>query len=93
MLGHHGVLPLTFLERDQRERVLGHEGLDGRHEGLAHWSHERRGRKQLAAMRPEKPRHAALGLQPGDVHVEVHPVEAFHLERRVLAQDLTHRAW
>jgi hypothetical protein len=93
VLGHHLVLPLAFLEGDQRERVLDHEGLDGRHEGLAHRSHEGRRRKQVAAMRPEEPRHAALGLQPWYVYVEVHPVDALHFQRYVLAQNLRHRAW
>ena len=49
--------------------------------------------KRLAAMRAEEPGHAALGLEPRDVHVEVHPVDALDLQGHVVAQDLRHGAW
>ena len=93
VLGHHVVLPLAFLEGDQRQLVLGDERVDGRHKGLADRGHEHRGGKHLAPVRAEEGRHARVELEPGDIHVEVHPVDAFDLECRMVFQDLTHGAW
>ena len=91
LLGHHVVLPLALRERDQRHAVLRHEDLDRRDEGLADRIHQRRGGERVATMRAEEVRHPALVLQLRHVDVEVHPVDALDLERRVLGEDLARR--
>ena len=89
VLGHHRVLALTFLEGDQRHRLLRHEPVDRPHERLAHRGHEGRGRKQLAPVRTEEVRHPAFILEPGNIHVEVHPVDALDLERPVWSRRIS----
>ena len=92
-LGHHVVLSLTFLKGEQRHLVRRHKRFDRRHERPTHRGHQGRGGKQLAAMGAKEPGDAALGLEPRHIRVEVQAVDAFDFQRRVLAQDLTHRAW
>jgi hypothetical protein len=78
VLGHDVLFPLLLGERDRGDLLGLNEGLDGPQERLGDRLHERRGGKQVAAMMPEEAGHPLLALEPGHVHVEVHPVDALH---------------
>jgi hypothetical protein len=93
MRGHDVVLPLAFLKREQRHALRGHEGLDRGHERHADGGHQDRGRKRVTSVRAEEGRHAAVVLQLGHVDVEIQPVDALHLQRRVLLENFAHGAW
>jgi len=91
--GHHVVLPLPGGEGEERNLLPGCEGLDRPDEGLADRVHQSRGGDRVPAVVPEEPDHPALRLELGDVHVEVHPVDALHFQGHVVAEDLRHGSW
>ena len=87
------VLALPLGEGDQGDLFLLDEAIDRGDEGLAHGVHEGRGGEGLSAMEAEESGHAAVGLQPGLVDVEVHAVDAFDLEGHVLLEDIGDGTW
>ena len=93
VLRHHVVLPLTLLERDERDLVRLHEGVNGGDEPLADGIHQRRRGDGLAAVTPEEGGDPALVLQPRHVGVQVHPVDALDFQRDVLPQNLGDGPW
>jgi len=44
---------------------------------------------QLAMHEPDQP---ARVLQPGHIHVEIHPVDSLHLEHHVIVEDISDSA-
>ena len=88
----HIVLALTPDEVDHRHLVVAAEPVDRTDEALADRVHQRRGRERRPAMAAEEPHHPVHVLQPGLVHVQVHPVDALHLHGDVLTQDISDAA-
>jgi hypothetical protein len=87
------VLALAFGERNERDLMLLDESLHRGDESLAHGIHEGRGGKRLPAMKPEERRDTTVGLEPGLIDIEVHPVDAFDLESDMILEDFGNRAW
>jgi hypothetical protein len=76
---------LAGREGEEGDALSGREGLDGRYERLADWLHQRRGGERVAPVVAEEADHPALRREPGDVHIQVHAVDALHFQRHVLA--------
>src|ERR671918_2388596 len=47
----------------------------------------------MAAMTAEELRYPVLTLQGRNVHVQIHPINAFQLERDVLIEDFGYALW
>jgi len=86
------VLALPLAEMHQLQPVRGDEVVDVRHESLAHRVHQRGRGIDVAAVAGEEPRHPAAVSQPGLPDVQVHPVDALHLERHMIRKDISHGA-
>jgi len=87
------VLALVLAKAHQVNPAVGHEMLDGPHEGRGLRCHCRRRGETLAEVAAQVPHHAAHALQLRHVDVEVHPVDALALEHDVLAQDFANAVW
>ena len=87
MLAHALLLALPAAELHHLDPGPLGEALDPRHEVPRHRRHQRRRRHRLAAHLAEEPRRPAARLQDGHVGVEVHPVDAFEFQRRVLGEN------
>jgi hypothetical protein len=92
VLVHHVVLALALDEVDDRDPPLACEGLDRGDERVADRGQDRAGRDRETKMMPDEPGDRARMLQPGLVHVAVHPVDRLDLEHRVTGQDIAGRA-
>jgi len=90
---HHVVLPLFGREGDEGDLLPGREGLQGPDEGLADRVHQGRGGKRVPAVVAEERDHAPLVLELGDVHVEVHAINALDFQRDVLPENLGDGSW
>ena len=44
-------------------------------------------------MEPEERGHSAVGLESRLIHVEVHPVDAFHFQSHMVLEDFGDRTW
>ena len=86
------VLALPLAERDERDARGGGERADGRDEGRADGLHQRRGGEGVPPVEPEEGDHPQLVLEPGDVHVQVQPVDALHFQGHMLGEDLGNAA-
>jgi hypothetical protein len=86
-------LALARLERQQRHGVRLRERVNRRHKCVADRVHQRRGGERVPAVFAEKRGDPTLVLQPGHVHVQVHPVDALHFQRDVLGQDFGNTPW
>ena len=86
-------LTLAGVERDQRDALGRHEGVDGGPEPLADRFHHHRRGEGLPAVLAKEVDHAAFRLQPGDVEVEVHPVDALQLPGDVVGDDVGNGPW
>ena len=69
------------------------ERVNGPHKRFADRVHQRRRRERVPTVSTEERGDPALVLQPGDIYVEVQAVDALHLQRDVLAQDLGNASW
>ncbi len=78
------VLALAFPESHDGDLLLSGKSLHLAHERLADGVHQHAGGKPVSAMKPKKARYAAFPLQPQDVDVQVHPVNALDLQRHML---------
>ncbi len=87
------VLALALAEMLQLQPLLLDELRDPRNERLRHRCHRRRRGEALAAVLPQVPHHASHVLQPGDVDVEVYPVDGLGLPRDVGPQDVANTPW
>ena len=47
----------------------------------------------MAPVEPEEGDHSPFILQPRDVHVEVHPIDALQFQRDVLVDDFRDGSW
>jgi hypothetical protein len=72
--------------------MRGDEVMDVADERLAHRIHKRRRGVRVAAVAGEEPGHPAAVSQPGLPDIQVHPVDALHLERHVFGKDIGHGA-
>ena len=88
MFPHALLLALAAAELHQLDAGTLGEAFDGRHEVPRHRRHQRRRRHRVAAHLAEEPRRAAARLQHRHVGVQVHPVDALQLQRRVLVENL-----
>jgi hypothetical protein len=89
---HHVVLALALDEIDPRHALLDGEAAHRDRERVGDLrQRRRRGHRQaeLGVHVGDQPRRV---LQPGHVDVQVHPVDALHLEDHVLGDDIGHRA-
>jgi hypothetical protein len=77
-------------KRDARGR---HEGVHGGPEALADRLHDHRRGEELPPVLAKEVDHAAFRLQPGDVEVEVHPVDALQLPGDVMGDDVGNGPW
>jgi hypothetical protein len=89
----HVVLALTADEVDHRHVVVPAEPVDRSHERLADRVHQRRRGEPVPPVAAQEPRHPGRVLQPRLAHVEVHPVDALHLERDVIVGGSQAAAW
>jgi hypothetical protein len=80
------VLALTLPEAHQLQVVGGDEVMDVGDERLGHRVHQRRRRILVAAVPDEESGGPATVGQPGHPHVEVHPIDALHLEAHMIGQ-------
>jgi len=89
VLGGDVVLALTLGELDQRHVLVPAEPVDRRDEALADRVHQRRGRERRATVPAEEAHHTSRVLQPGLVDVQVHPVDALHLQRHMTGENIS----
>ena len=88
MLVHDVVLALALGEVHPRHAVVAGEAVHRGVEGLAALR-QRRGRgDRQAQLLVDEPDQPGLVLQPGHVGVEIHPVDALHLEQHMLIEDI-----
>jgi hypothetical protein len=89
---HHVVLALTLGEIDPLNALGLREPMHRPDEPVADGGQRRRRRDR----QPELPLHITDQprgvLQPGQIHVQEHPVDALHLKRDVLGEDISHSA-
>ena len=90
VLGHHLVFALPLAKLDERYLMTHHEGLQRSYKAPAHRVHQGRRRQRLAAMISKEPHDSLLGLQPGDIDVEVHSVDPFDRELDMIVEDSGH---
>jgi hypothetical protein len=92
VLVHDVVLALTLDEVDPRHTLLTGEAAHRRAEAVTD-RRQRRGRgdrqPQLAVHEPHQPRRV---LQLRHVDVEIHPINALHLEHHMIVEDISHAA-
>jgi len=86
MLGGDVVFSLALAELHHWNSFPFGEGVHGRDEGFTDGVHQRTGGELAASMKPEEAGYARIALQLGDVHVQIHPVNPFHLKGDVLGQ-------
>ena len=86
------VLALILDEVHHVQAVPVDELANGRDERLGHWGHQRRGGELVPAVEVEESGRPARVLQQRLVHVEVHPVDRFDLERHMPVEDIGHAA-
>jgi hypothetical protein len=89
--GRHIVLALALLERHDGYFFLLGELFHPHDERLGDWIHQRTGGKSVAQVEPEKTGHPSRPLQRRHVHVQVHSVDSFDLQRHVLPENLCDR--
>jgi hypothetical protein len=87
------ILALVLLEGDERNTVRLGEILKPADEILGHRIHQGGGGEAVAAMEAPEVGDGLVGLEPGDVEVEVHPVDALEFEGDVFVEDLGDGAW
>src|SRR5207247_9982076 len=87
------VLAFPFPEGDYGNLFLSRKSLQRADEGLADGLHQDAGGKRVSAMKSEEAGHPAFPLQLRDVHVQVHPVNAFYLQRHMLPHNLGYAPW
>lgn len=90
---HEVLFAFPFAKRHQRHALPLGESLHISDEGIADRLHQRRRRKRRPAMKPKEVRHASIILQPRLIDVEIHPVDALHLQRHMLVEDIGRRSW
>ena len=92
VLMHDVVFALTLDEVDPRHTLIASEAAHRRTEAVTD-RRQRRGRgdrqPQLAVHEPHQPRRVP---QLRHVHVEIHPIDALHLEHHMIGQDIRHTA-
>jgi len=86
------VLALTLAEMHQLQAVSGDEVVDVGDERLGHRIHQRRGCVLVAAVTDEEPSRPTAVGQPGHPDVEVHPIDALHLEGHMISKDISNAA-
>jgi hypothetical protein len=72
--------------------MRGDEVVNVRDERLAHRVHQCGRGVQVAAVTSEKSRHPAAVGQARLPDIEIHPVDALHLERHMIGKDIGHSA-
>ena len=93
MLSRHVVLALALGERNHGHARLVDERVDAANERSAHRRHQGGGGKRVAPVETEEGDHSPFILQPRDVHVEVHSIDALQLQCHVLVDDFRDRSW
>jgi hypothetical protein len=92
VLVHDVVLALTLDEIDPRHALVTGEAAHRLAEGVT----DRRQRRGRGDRQPQPPMHephqARRVLQLRHVDVEVHPIDALHLEHHMIGQDISHSA-
>jgi hypothetical protein len=88
VLVHHIVLTLALDEIDHRDPLPAGERLDRGDERLGDRCEDRAGGDREAEVMPDEAGDRARVLQPGLVHVAVHPVDRLDLEHRMTGQDI-----
>ena len=91
--GHHVLLALSSLERDQRDLVLLGKAFGGGYEALGHGAHEGRGRNGLSPVAAKKLHHPTFLLQGGYIDIQIHPVNGLELEGNVVVENLGDAVW
>jgi hypothetical protein len=87
------ILALILFEGDEGDGVLLGEGLQAADEVFGHGVHEGGGGEAVAAMIAPEVGDPLVGLEPRDVEVEVHPVDALDLEGDVILEDIGDGSW
>ena len=87
------VLALPFPEGDHGNLFLARKSLPRADKRLADGLHQDAGGKRVSAMKSEEAGHTPFPLQLRDVHVQVHPVNAFDLQSHMLPQNLGYAPW
>jgi hypothetical protein len=83
------VFALPLGKADHRHVALSGEAVDARDELGADRLQQRRRREGVTPMAPQE-RHDTLGvLQAGLIQVQVHAVDALHLQAHMLSEDIT----
>jgi hypothetical protein len=83
------VLALPLGEIDDRHPLVFGELVQPSDEVAADRLQQRGRRDRAAALVMEERHHTVAELQLGYIHVQVHPVDAFHLEGDVLGEDIS----
>jgi len=93
VLGGHIVFTLVAFKADERYVLLLGVALDASHEVPGHGRGQRRRSKRGLTVIAEESRNVLLALQPRDVDVEIHPVDALQFECDVVSQDVVDAVW
>ena len=89
MLMHHMILTLPLHEIDQRHVLLGREPTHPRVECLRHRRQRGRGGDPAAELTTQVPDHSQLPLQLRNVGVQIHTVDALHLEDHMIGKHIS----
>ena len=78
-LGGDFILALPFVKADQRNGVVANELFNGRHKLAGDGFDHPRGSHGVTAVPADQPQYTLDDLQPGNVDVQIHPVDPFYL--------------
>ena len=92
VLVRHVVFALSGPKVDEIDTLIGYEPVDVGYEALRDRVHQRGRHEREPAVALEEPDHPELVLKPRLVDVEVHPVDALHLEAHMVFENIGHSA-
>jgi hypothetical protein len=92
VLVHHVVFALALDEVDHGDLPDPGEVLDGGHKRLTDRGEHRNGRDRTTQAVVDEPDQDPRVLQPGLVHVAIHPIDGFDLEHHMSGQDIASTA-
>ena len=88
----HVVLALSLSEIDHRNVVISREAVETGNEVLADRLQQRRRREGMAPMVTQERHHPLHVLQSRLVDVQIHPIDALHLESDMSGENLSSAA-
>ena len=90
-LGGNVLLALPFAKIDQGNALSVDELFNGGDELTSDRFHYARGSHRIPAVSTDEPQYPLHDLQPGNIDVEIHPVDPFHFQGDVLVGEFQPR--